>query len=58
MRGWCVHLTLKGRTIFGVTWTMGAQICPHRVAWPEPARFGAYSGILTILRLEIIVPLL
>ena len=34
-------LTLKGRTIFGVTWTMGAPICPHRVAWPEPAHFRA-----------------
>ena len=34
-------LTLKGRTIFGVTWTEGAQLCPHTVSLPEPAHFGA-----------------
>ena len=51
-------LTLKRRKIFRVILTEYAPFCPHTVSLPEPARFGAYSGILTILRLEIIVPLL
>ena len=51
-------LTLKRRKIFWVILTEYAPLCPHTVSLPEPACFGAYSGILTILRLEIIVPLL
>ena len=33
-----MSLTLKARRIFGVNWTKGVRICPHRVACPEAVR--------------------